>query len=251
MAFRVLGRAVLLCFGASLAAVVLSLAGWWVVAIFASVGFGFLGMSVGEGWLDDRRGSSSVAAFAGLLIVVTAGVLSLGSVEERLWPKQASGISLERAHDDFWATSFAFESGRPKPELGGQAPVFGRHGTAIDTASVVPVVDESWKPEDPILVWAVARRATREERARLWQLPHGLGVRVSGLYVSDYQEAVKDACRSHELHAGRDPLFIEWTPTPQASLIAAWRALGTIGLVATASLFVLILLVKIFQPRRR
>jgi hypothetical protein len=69
--------------------------------------------------------------------------------------------------------------------------------------------------------------------------------------VSDYQAAVKEACSSHELHAAQDPLFIEWTPAPRASLIAAWRTLGTIVLVATLSLFVLILMVKIVQPRRR
>jgi hypothetical protein len=251
MVLRVLGRALLLCFGASLAAVVLSLAGWWMVAIFSSVGFGFLAMSLGGGWLDERRGSTSVAAFGGLIIVVAASIVTLGSVEQRLWPNRASGFALERAHDDFWATSFAFQSGRPRPELAGQAAVFGRHGTAVDSVSVVPVVEESWKPEDPIMVWAVARRETKQERSRLWQQPNGIGVRVSGFYVSDYQAAVKDACRSHELRSSRDPLFIEWTTAPDASLIAAWRRLGTIVLVATLSLFVLIVMVKIFQPRRR
>ncbi|HXK19999.1 MAG TPA: hypothetical protein VNG33_19445, partial [Polyangiaceae bacterium] len=108
IAFRVLGRALLLCGGASLAAVVLSLAGWWMVAIFTSVGFGFLGMSVGVGWLDERRGSTSVAGFGGLLIVVAASIMSLGSVEQRLWPHRAADFTLERAHDDFWATSFVF-----------------------------------------------------------------------------------------------------------------------------------------------
>ena len=249
--FRVLARALLLCFGASLAAVVLSLAGWWMVALFTSVGFGFLGMSVGGSWLDERRGSTSVAAFGGLIIVATASVISLASVEQRLWPSRASGFTLEQAHDDFWATSFAFRNGRPRPELGGQAPVFGRHGSAVDTVSVVPVVEENWKPDEPIMVWAVARRETRAERARLWEQPIGLGVRVSGFYVSEYEEAVAEACRRHELRASREPLFIEWTPTPDASLIAAWRALGTIALIAGLSLFVLVLIVKIFQPRRR
>lgn len=248
---RVLVRASLLCFGASLAAVVLSLAGWWMVAIFLSVGFGFLGMSVGQGLLDERRGSTSVAAFGGLVIVVAASVLSLASVEQRLWPYRVSGYTLERAHDDFWASSFEFQSGRPKPELAGQAPVFGRHGSTVDSVFVVPVVEASWKPEDPILVWAVARRATRPERARLWQRPSGVGVRVAGFYASDYQAAVADACRSHELRAARDPLFIEWTPTPHESLLDAWRVLGTIALVATGALFVLILLMRIVQPRRR
>jgi hypothetical protein len=251
IAFRVLGRALLLCFGASLAAVMLSLAGWWIVALFASVGFGYLAMSVGEGWLDERRGSTSIAAFGGLLIVVGASLLGLGSVEQRLWPNHASGFALERAHDDFWATSFGFSSGRPRPELAGQAPVLGRFGTAVDTVSVVPVVDESWKPDEPIMVWAVARRATRDERSRLWSQPIRIGVRVSGFYGSAYQEAVVAACRSHELRASRDPLFIEWTPAPDASLIAAWRTLGAIALVAALSLFVLILIMRVLQPRRR
>jgi len=251
IALKVLGRALLLCFGASLAAVVLSLAGWWMVAILTSVGFGFLAMSLGQGWLDERRGGTSVAAFGGLLIVVGASLVSLGSVEQRLWPSRASGLTLEQAHDDFWATSFGFRSGRPRPELAGQAPVFGRHGAAVDTVSVVPVVDESWKPDEPIMVWAVARQATRSARAQLWQQPVGLGVRVSGFYVSEYQAAVKEACSSHQLRASREPLFIEWTPAPDASLIAAWRSLGTIVLVAALSLFFLILLVKVFQPRRR
>jgi hypothetical protein len=208
-------------------------------------------MSVGGTWLDERRGSTSVAAFGGLIIVVTASVMSLASVEQRLWPSHASGFTLEQAHEDFWATSFGFRSGRPRPELGGQASVFGRHGTALDTVSVVPVVEESWKPDEPIMVWAVARQATRAERERLWEQPIRLGVRVSGFYVSDYQEAVAEACRRHELRAIRDPLFIEWTPAPDASMIAAWRTLGTIGLVAGLALFVLILVMKIFQPRRR
>jgi hypothetical protein len=251
IALRVLGRALLLCFGASLAAVVLSLAGWWIVAIFSSLGFGFLAMSLGEGWLDDRRGSTSVAAFGGLLIVVSASLLSLGSVEQRLWPSHASGFTLEQAREDFWATSFGFRSGRPRPELVGRAPVLGRYGTAIDTVTVVPVVDESWTPEEPILVWAVARQATLAERARLWNQPIRLGVRVSGFYASDYQQAVAAASRQHQLRASRDPLFIEWTPAPQSSLIAAWRALGAIVLVATVALFVLILTMRVFQPRRR
>jgi hypothetical protein len=76
-------------------------------------------------------------------------------------------------------------------------------------------------------------------------------VRVAGFYVSDYQEATKAACRAHQLRASQDPLFIEWTPTPDASLTASWRALGSIVLIATAALFVLVLLVRIFQPRRR
>jgi hypothetical protein len=237
--------------GASLAAVMLSLAGWWMVAIITSVGFGFLGMSVGEGWLDERRGSTSIAAFGGLLIVVGASLVSLGTVERRLWPSHASGFTLERAHDDFFPTSFGFQSARPKPELGGEAPVFGRYGTAIDTVTVVPVVEDTWKPDEPVMVWAVARKATRDERSRLWNQPIRLGVRVSGFYVSDYQKAVAEACRSHELRASRDPLFIEWTPTPEASLASAWRGLGTIALIATLALFVLILFVKIVQPGRR
>jgi hypothetical protein len=251
IALRVLGRALLLCLGASLSAVVLSLAGWWMVALFTSVGFGFLAMSLGQGWLDERSGSSSVAAFGGLLIVVTASVMSLASVEQRLWPKRASGVTLEQAHDDFASSSFAFQSARPKPELVGQAPVFGRHSTVVDNVSVVPVVDDSWKPDDPIMVWAVARQATRQERSRLWQQAAGVGVRVSGFYVSDYQAAVAQACLRHELRTAREPLFIEWTPAPDASLVEAWRALGTIVLTATIALFVLILAIKIVQPRRR
>jgi hypothetical protein len=251
IALRVLGRALLLCIGASLSAVVLSLAGWWMVALFTSVGFGFLAMSLGQGWLDERSGSTSVAAFGGLLIVVTASVMSLASVEQRLWPSRASGVTLEQAHDDFWSSSFTFQNGRPKPELIGQAPVFGRHSTAVDRVSVVPIVEDSWKPEQPIMVWAVARQATRNERARLWQQATGVGVRVSGFYVSDYQAAVEQACRSHELRAARDPLFIEWTPAPNASVVEAWRTLGTIVLIATLGLFVLILAMKIVQPRRR
>lgn len=251
IAFRVLVRALTLCFVAALSAVMLSLMGWWVVAVVTSVGFGFLAMSVGEGWLDERRGSTSIAAFGGLIIVVGASLLSLGSVEQRLWPSRASGFSLERAHDDFWATSFAFQSARPMPKLVGQAPVLGRYANAVDTVTVVPVVDESWKPEEPIMVWAVARRATRDERARLWEQPIRTGVRVSGFFASEYQKAVAEACRSHELRAARDPLFIEWTPSPNVSLLAAWRVLGAIVLASALSLFVLILLMRIFQPRRR
>jgi hypothetical protein len=250
-ALRALWRALLLCAGASLASVLLSLAGWWMVAVVASVGFGFLAMSLGEGWLDERRGSTSVAAFGGLLIVVTASVMSVGSVEQRLWPKRAAGFTLEQAHDDFWASSFEFREGRPRPELAGQAQVFGRHGSAVDAVSVVPVVEESWKPDDPILVWAVARQKTHQERARLWAQPLRSGVRVSGFYISDYEKAAAEACRSHELRKSRDPLFIEWTDTPSASLLAAWRGLLAIVLVATGALFVLIVMVKLLQPRRR
>jgi len=251
IALRVLGRTLLLCFGASLTAVLLSLAGWWMVAIFISVGFGFLAMSLGEGMLADRRGSTSIAAFGGLIIVVSASVVSLVRVEQRLWPSHASGRTLEEAHADFSATSFGFRSGRPRPELAGEAAVLGRYGSAVDTVSVVPVVEESWKPDEPILVWAVARKATRQERSRLWEQPIRVGVRVSGFYASDYQEAVKAAGRKHQLRASQDPLFIEWTPAPDASLVAAWRALGTVVLVATLALFVLILTMRVFQPRRR
>ena len=250
-ALRVLVRAALLCGGAALTAVVLSLAGWWMVALFTSVGFGFLAMSLGEAWLDPRRGSTTVAGFGGLVIVVAASVVSLGSVEVRLWPHLASGMTLERARDDFWASSFTFGTARPKPELGGEAPVLGRYGSAIDTASVVPVVDESWTPEDPVFVWAVARKETRGERAQLWRQPTGVGLRVSGFFVSEYEAAAKAACASHQLRTVRDPLFIEWTPAPQASLIAAWRTLGTIVLIATLAAFALIATMKIFQPRRR
>jgi hypothetical protein len=93
--------------------------------------------------------------------------------------------------------------------------------------SVVPVVDESWTPKEPIFVWAVARKATRGERARLWRQPIGVGLRVSGFFASEYEAAARAACASHELRTVREPLFIEWTPSPQASLIAAWRTLGT------------------------
>jgi hypothetical protein len=229
----------------------LGLAGMWWLALFTSVGFGFLGMSVGERWLDARAGGTSLAAFGGLLIVAASSIVSLGSVDERLWPNHVSGLTLEQAQENLWATSFAFRGARAKPELGGEAPVFGRYGNALDYASVVPIVEESWKPEEPILVWAVARRANRAERSRLWQQPIGLGVRVAGLYTSDYQEAVKTACRRHELRSSREPLFIEWTPTPQASLSAAWRTLGSIVGIAAGLLFVLNVVVKIFQPRRR
>jgi hypothetical protein len=254
-ALRVLGRALLVCLGASLTAVLLSLAGWWMVGILTGLGFGFLAMSLGEGLLDDRRGSTSIASFGGLIIVVAASIVSLGSVEQRLWPSGASGLTLEEAseaaHASFWASSFGFRSGRPRPELGGQAPVLGRYGTAVDTVSVVPLVEENWKPDEPILVWAVARQATRAERARLWQQPVKMGVRVSGFFASSYQAAAEQACRTHQLRNSQDPLFIEWTPAPDASLIAAWRKLGTIVLVATLALFVLIVLMRVFQPRRR
>jgi hypothetical protein len=200
-------RSLLLCAGATLAAVLLSLAGWWIVAIFVSVGFGFLGMSVGE--LDDRRGSSSVAAFGGLLIVVTASILSLARVETRLWPKHATGLTLEQAHEDPWPTSFTFAGGRPRPELIGRAAVFGRYGSTVDNVSVVPVVEESWTPQDPIHVWAVARRDTFAERSRLWREPIRSGVRVAGFYASDYQSAVSNAHTSYSLRVAPDPLFIQ------------------------------------------
>jgi hypothetical protein len=247
---RLLGRALLVCLGAALASVLLSLAGWWKVAIFVSLGFGYLATSVGTGWLDDRRGSTSIAGFGGLLIVLGLSIVSLGSVERWPWPSRASGVSLEEAHEDSWSTTFAFRSGRPRPELGGKAPVLGRFGTPIDTVNVVPVVEESWKPEEPIAVWAVARNASLAERARLWAQPIRIGARVSGFYVSDYQEAVARAARTHRLRAVPNPLFIEWTPAPDASLVAAWQGLGKLVLVATLVLFGLNLLMKVFQPRR-
>lgn len=248
---RVLVRAALLCFGATLAAVVLGLAGLWWIALFTSVGFGFLGMSIGERWLDSRSGARSVAAFGGLFIVVAASIVALGDVDERLWPNHVVGLTLEQAQENLWATSFAFRGARAMPELGGEAPVFGRYGNAVDYASVVPVVEEGWKPDEPIVVWAVARQATRKERAQLWHQPLGLGVRVAGMFTSDYQEAVKAACRSHQLSSTREPLFIEWTSSPQASLLAAWRTLGTIVAIATGLLFALNVVAKVFQPRRR
>jgi hypothetical protein len=248
---RVLVRAALVCGGASLAAAVLSLGGLWWLALFTSVGFGFLGMSVGEGWLDHRRGSSTVAAFLGLLIVATAGILSIVQVEARLWPYHKAGYTLEQAHDNVFASSFGFTSAQPKPELSGEASVLGRYGSTVDRVTVVPLIDESWKPGEPILVWAVSRRADLPERQRLWRQAVNVGVRVAGFYSSEYEAAVKDACGRHDLRAGRDPLFIEWTPTPQASLVAAWRALGTIAGIAALSLIVLTIVVKIFQPRRR
>lgn len=247
---RVIVRAALVCAGASLAAALMSLGGLWWLALFTSVGFGFLGMSVGEGWLDHRRGSSTVAAFLGLLIVASAGILSIVQVEERLWPYHKWGYTLEQAHDNVWATSFQFSVAEPKPELAGEAAVFGRYGSTVDRVTVVPVIDETWKAGEPILVWAVSRRADLAERSRLWRQPVNIGVRVGGFYSSEYEAAVKDACRRHELRAGRDPLFIEWTPTPRVSLVAAWRALGSIVLVASVLLIVLNVVVKIFQPRK-
>jgi hypothetical protein len=251
IALRVLGRVLLVCFGASLTAVLLSLAGWWMVGIFTSLGFGFLGMSLGEGLLDDRRGSTRIAALGGLLIVVGTSIVSLVSVEQRLWPNATSGLTLEEAHADFSSTSFGFRGARVRPELGGQAQVLGKYGSPIDTVSVAPVVEENWKPEDPVLVWAVARSKTQKERSELWKQPIQAGVRVSGFYVSDYQAAAETASRMHKLRIGRDPLFIEWTPAPNTSLVAAWRALVTPVVVASAALFVLILLMRIFQPGRR
>jgi hypothetical protein len=249
--FKLLTRAALLSIGVPLSAVVMSLGGLWWLAILASVVAGFLGMSVGDEWLDQRRGSTTVAAFGGLIIVAAAGVVSIGSVEQRLWPKHVSGLTLEQAQLDLWATSFSFSGAKPRPELGGRASVLGRYGGAVNDVSVVPLIEEGWTPADPILVWAVAQRETRQERSRLWQLPNAQGVRISGFYTSDYEHAVKDACSSHDLHAGRDPLFIEWTPTPQASLLAAWHRLGSIMLVSAVSLIVLNVLMKMFQPRRR
>jgi len=247
---RLLGRSLLWCFGASLAAVLLSLAGWWMVAVVTGLGFGYLAMSVGDGWLRDRRSSTSIAAFGALLIVAGASIASLGSVEQMLWPKRASGVTLEQAHEDVWSSTFGFRGGRPRPELAGNAPVLGRYGLAVDTVSVVPVVEDNWTPQQPILVWAVARKATLPERSRLWEQPIRIGVRVSGFYVADYKEAVSRASSSHQLRASPDPLFIEWTPAPDASLSAAWRSLGAIVIVAALSLFGLTVLMKVFQLGR-
>jgi hypothetical protein len=249
--FKLLIRAALISIGASLSGAVLGMTGLWWLAILASVVAGFLGMSVGDEWLDHRRGSTTMAAIGGLVIVAAAGIVSLGSVEQRLWPKHASGLTLEQAHDDTWATSFSFQKARTRPELAGRASVLGRYGASVNDVSVVPVVEDGWTQSEPILVWAVAQRATRQERLRLWQQPLGQGVRVSGFYNSDYEKAVKDACQTHDLHAGREPLFIEWTTTPRASLLEAWRSLGQIALVSALALIILNVLVKIFQPRRR
>ena len=245
-----LGRALLVCLGATLVAVLLSLAGWWVVAIFISVGFGFLAMSVGDGWLRERRKSTSLAGFGALLIVVGASIVSLGSVEQMLWPNHVAGVTLEEAQTDPWSTSFGFRSGRPRPELVGSAPVLGRYGLAVDTVTVVPVVEANWTPKEPIAVWAVARKATLAERSRLWQQPSPSGVRVTGLYVADYQQAVSHACGSRDLRSIPEPQFIEWTPAPADSLLAAWRSLGTIALVAGLALFGLMLVMKVFQLGR-
>jgi hypothetical protein len=249
--FRVITRAALICAGASLAAAVLSLGGVWWLALFTSVGFGFLGMSVGEGWLHPRHGSSTLAAFAGLFIVAAAGFISLAQVEQRLWPYHKSGYTLEQAHDNVLASSFTFSGAQVKADLRGEAAVLGRYNSTVDRVTVVPLVDESAKLDEPILVWAVSRRADLAERSRLWHQSIGIGVRVGGFYSSAYEEAAKDACRRHELHVGRDPLFIEWTPSPTASLVAAWRALGTIVLIAALSLVVVVVVVKIIQPSHK
>lgn len=245
--FRMLGRALLVCLGACVAAVLLSLAGWWQVAILVGVGFGYLAMSVGDGWLADRRAGTAIAAWGGLLIVVAASIVSVLNVEQRLWPSHASGLTLEEAHTEQWSTSFAFPSGRPRPELAGTAPVPGGWAPAIDTVSVVPVVEEGWTAAEPILVWAVARQASLPERSRLWQQPSRVGVRVAGFYVSSYEEAAARAASSRGLRVGPNPLFLEWTPEPGSSLLAAWRSLGIIVLIASLSLFGLTLVMKVFQ----
>jgi len=244
---KVLLRALLVCGVAVIVAVLLSLLGLWIVAIVTSVVIGLFALGIGAGLLDDKKDSTAIPTFGGLVIVVAASAVSIGMIEENLWPGTASGLRLEEAKAHPWATTLAFREGVVRTEWEGSAPVLGRYNEALDYVYVVPVVGDDWTPDRPIQVWAVARRDTWGERAKLWKQPIRIGVRVRGSLVENYLDAVKDARESYHLRSDPDPVFIEWTPTPEKSIARGWHVLGITIMMSTIAIFSLTVLTRLFQ----
>ncbi|MFO1078581.1 MAG: hypothetical protein U1E73_12730 [Planctomycetota bacterium] len=244
---RVLARTLLLCGGTALVAVLLSLSGLWIVSLFTSAGGGFLAMQAGRGLIGDKSNGWMVAAFGGLLIVVIAGVVSVATIEENLWPGTVSGISLAEASAHPWASVLEFREGEVRADLAGSVGIYDRHAVEIDDTTVAPIVGADWTPDQPVAVWAVARRETLPARRDLWKQRVRTGVRVGGFYVSDYLEAIGDARAHHHLRSALDPVLVEWTPAPEAALASGWRTFATIVGIAWISLFFTILLARFLR----
>jgi len=102
-----------------------------------------------------------------------------------------------------------------------------------------------------VAVWAVAKRSVYPERSQFWQLPLRAGARVVGVNVSDYLEAVDFSASVNHLSSVRDPVLIEWMPTPEATVPQAWELLGTIAAIGTFLMVALVGIVKIFSGRGR
>ncbi|MFO1054569.1 MAG: hypothetical protein U1F36_20290 [Planctomycetota bacterium] len=241
---RVFARTLVICGGTALVAVLLSLSGLWIVSALTSVGGGFWAMSAGRGWLDESRNGSMVAAFSGLLIVVIAGVMSMVTIEENLWPGTVSGIALAEAPAHPWASVFQFNEGEVRADLAGSVGVYDRHAVKIDETTVAPIVAADWTPDRPVAVWAVARRDTLDARREHWKQPVRAGARVAGFHVSDYLEAIGDARAQHRLRSVLDPVLVDWTPTPQEALAVGWCAFARIVGTASVSMFVTIVLAR-------
>jgi hypothetical protein len=229
------------------AVVLLNLFGLWIAAILASVVLGLSALFVGAGLLDDTKNSAALSGFGGLVVVVAASLVSSGMIEEPLWPGTVSGLTLNEAGAHQWATILAFREGVVRTEWEGYAPVFGKYNEALDYAYVAPVVGDGWTRDQPIGVWAVARRGTYDERVELWKQPVQIGVRVRGALVENYLAAVKDARESYDLRSDPHPIFIEWTPTPEKSIERGWRILGNAIMGSTIALFSLALVARLFQ----
>ncbi len=223
----------------------LSLSGLWVVSVFTSVGGGFWAMRAGRGLLDDRRNGWMVAAFGGLLIVVIAGLMSMVTIEENLWPGTVSGITLAEAPAHRWASVFQFSEGEVRADLAGSVGIYDRHAVQVDDTTVAPIVAADWTPEQPVAVWAVARRDTLDTRRDRWKQRLRAGVRVAGFHVSDYLAAIGDARARHRLRSVLDPVLVDWTPAPEAALATVWSAFATIVGIASISMFVTILLARL------
>src|SRR5450432_818493 len=208
---------------------------WDGVRIFVSVVVSLAcGAWCGMALVKAAGGPSTKVAlglgFVPLLLAVGAGIVGASS-EHLLFGGSARGISVSDAGQHSWASVFKFNDGEAQPALQGDSEIYGSkrgiYGGSYHAGSafVVPVTPAEWTHEQPIAVWAVARvsQSTNNlaENRKAWKEPARGGIRVVGLYVSNYIDAIHDAERVHNISSASDPLLIHWCADPDAEQASA------------------------------
>lgn len=244
-------RCALLTTGSSVVSALCSHFGVWVLALFVSVGFGIAGLGMPAGLLDDRKTPFMVVSILSFVVISTAGILAMGMVEHRLWQNTVADIGVAQAGEHAWASGFRFRDGVVRADLAGDATLSARNRRRLATLYVVPVVPDGWTKEQPVLVWAVATNTTIEARRARWQEPCRAGARIVGFNLSDYREAMDDACRHHHITAAGNPVFLDWRPDPENAVSESWRLLLTILGISAAVIVIAVLIAWPFAPAPR
>jgi len=185
-------------------------------------------------WRNGSTGAAAAAVwmFAGAMNVNAGNSLALLDSGEHVIGAHIAEVAAWRGHD---RVTFGDSVLREDlMELAGHIAKHtdGHRATRFDSCEATPIVAESWKPSDPVKLWALDDRTS--SLAFSEQTFH-----VAGKPDGDCARAIEDVVAKHRVVVDADPIYLERVITSTDRAMVKLGGLAAAGLSALVWLAVL------------